>query len=188
MEIRKYSTPVNFIIFQVCWFACVMGAANNLGWLGPLLVLITVPLQIHLLTENHRAEILFVIICGISGSLLETLMIVANVYTPVDQGWGQVCPPWMAALWFNFALACQHQPGLAQRQICSGDHTGRTCRTGCLLGRRKIGGTHSCRDVQQGLRDTCCYVGPGPAAACLSARQADRCQAGRELKISCTPC
>ena len=31
-------------------------------------------------------------------------MIVANVYTPVDRGWGQVSPPWMAALWFNFAL------------------------------------------------------------------------------------
>ena len=104
MGIKKYSTPVNFIIFQTCWFACVMGAANNLRWLGPLLVLLTVPLQIHLLTENHRKEILFVITCGIFGTLLETLMIVANVYTPVDQGWGQVCPPWMAALWFNFAL------------------------------------------------------------------------------------
>jgi len=104
MGIKKYSTPVNFIIFQVCWFACVIGAAKNLGWLGPLLVFITVPLQIHLLTENHRAEIFFAIICGISGSLLETLMIVASVYTPVDQVWGQVCPPWMAALWFNFAL------------------------------------------------------------------------------------
>jgi hypothetical protein len=104
MGIKKYSTPVNFIIFQICWFACVMGAANNLGWLGPLLVLVTVPLQIRLLTENHRGEILFVITCGILGALLETLMIVANVYTPVDRGWGQVSPPWMAALWFNFAL------------------------------------------------------------------------------------
>jgi hypothetical protein len=104
MGIKKFAVPINFIIFQACWFACVMGAAKNLGWLGPLLVLITVPLQIHLLTENHRAEILFAIICGISGSLLETLMIVANVYSPVDQVWGQVCPPWMAALWFNFAM------------------------------------------------------------------------------------
>ena len=104
MGIKKYSTPVNFIIFQACWFACVIGAAKNLGWLGPLMVFITVPLQIHLLTENHRAEIYFAIICGISGFLLETLMIVASAYTPVDQGWGQVCPPWMAALWFNFAL------------------------------------------------------------------------------------
>lgn len=95
---------MNFIIFQACWFACVIGAAKNLGWMGPILVFITVPLQIHLLTENHKAEILFTVICGISGSLLETLMVVANVYTPIDQGWWQVCPPWMAALWFNFAL------------------------------------------------------------------------------------
>ena len=95
---------MNFIFFQACWFACVIGAAKNLGWLGPILVFITVPLQIHLLTENHKTEILFTIICGISGSLLETLMIVANVYTTVDLGFGQVCPPWMAALWFNFAL------------------------------------------------------------------------------------
>ena len=104
MKIKKIVVPINFIIFQACWFSCVMGAGKNLGWLGPLLVLITLPLQIHLLTENHRAEILFAIICGISGSLLETLMIVFSVYTPVDQGWGQICPPWMAALWFNFSM------------------------------------------------------------------------------------
>ena len=104
MRIEKFAVPINFIVFQVCWFACVMGAANNLWWLGPLLILITVPLQIHLLTVNHRAEILFVIICGISGFLLETLMIAGNAYTPLGQIWGQACPPWMAALWFNFAL------------------------------------------------------------------------------------
>jgi hypothetical protein len=104
MEIKKIAVPINFIIFQACWFACVMGAAKNLAWLGPLLVIITLPLQIHHLTENHRAEILFAIICGISGSLLETLMIVASVYAPVDQRWGQISPPWMAALWFNFAM------------------------------------------------------------------------------------
>jgi hypothetical protein len=104
MGIKKFAVPINFIIFQVCWFACAIGAAKNLAWLGPLMVFITVPLQIHLLTENHKAEIFFAVICGMSGFLLETLMIVANVYTPVDQGWGQVCPPWMAALWFNFAL------------------------------------------------------------------------------------
>ena len=98
MGIKKFAVPINFIIFEVCWFACVVGAAKNLGWLGPLLVFISVPLQIYLLTENLKAEIFFAIICGISGSLLETLMIVTNVYTPVDQLWGQVCPPWI-----NFA-------------------------------------------------------------------------------------
>ena len=104
MRIQKFSVPINFIVFQVCWFACVMGAANNLDWLGPLLVIITVPLQIRLLTKDYRAEILFVFICGISGFLLETLMIAGSIYTPVTMGWGLICPPWMAALWFNFAM------------------------------------------------------------------------------------
>jgi hypothetical protein len=104
MGIQKFSVPINFIFFQVCWFACVMGAANNLDWLGPLLVIITVPLQIRLLTQDYRAEILFVFICGISGFLLETLMIAGSIYTPVTMGWGPICPPWMAALWFNFAM------------------------------------------------------------------------------------
>ncbi len=104
MGTKRYSTPINFIVFQVCWFACILGGANNLGWLGPLLVIITVPLQIYFLTEKYRAEILFVIICGLSGFFLETFMILSNVYTPLDQRWGQLSPPWMTALWFNFAL------------------------------------------------------------------------------------
>jgi len=104
MGIEKFAVPINFIVFQVSWFACVMGAANNLWWPGPLLVLICVPLQIYLLTKGYRAEFLFVVVCGVSGFLLETLMIVSNVYTPVELLWGVVCPPWMAALWFNFAL------------------------------------------------------------------------------------
>ena len=35
MHIKKIAVPINFIIFQVCWFACVTGAAKNLVWLGP---------------------------------------------------------------------------------------------------------------------------------------------------------
>jgi hypothetical protein len=101
MGIQKFSVPINFIVFQVCWFACVMGAANNLDWLGPLLVIITVPLQIRLLTQDYRGEILF---GGFSGFLLETLMIAGSIYTPVTIAWGPICPPWMAALWINFAM------------------------------------------------------------------------------------
>ena len=29
---------VSFVAFQVCWFACVGGAARGLPWLGPLAV------------------------------------------------------------------------------------------------------------------------------------------------------
>ena len=29
---------INFLLFQIAWFACVLGAANNLPWVGPLVV------------------------------------------------------------------------------------------------------------------------------------------------------
>ena len=103
MALQKFSTPINFILFQACWFACVGGAAYQLGWLGPLLVLITVPLQIYLLTEDYRGEAFFALLCGISGFVLETGLILGRVYAPMGQGGLEICPPWMAALWFNFA-------------------------------------------------------------------------------------
>jgi hypothetical protein len=104
MKIKQFAVPINFIVFQACWFGSVLGTANNLGWLGPLLVFFTVPLQIYILTENHKVEFLFVMICGILGFFLETIMIVGNVYIPFDNSWGMFCPPWMAGLWFNFAM------------------------------------------------------------------------------------
>lgn len=104
MGIKKFSTPINFVIFQVCWFACVLGAAYDIGWLGPLMVLFMAPLQVYLLTDNHGAEFYFVLICGVSGFILETILIASKVYIPLGAWQLTVCPPWMAALWFNFAM------------------------------------------------------------------------------------
>lgn len=103
MEVKKFSTPINFVLFQACWFACVWGAANSYNWLGPTLVVLAVPLQVFLLTDRSNEEIHFIIICGLSGFLLETILILGGVYTPIGQKL-QICPPWMAALWFNFAM------------------------------------------------------------------------------------
>ena len=60
MRTARYATPVNFISFQVCWFASVLGAANNISWLGPLLVGITVPLQIYLVISIAMVAVLLV--------------------------------------------------------------------------------------------------------------------------------
>ncbi len=64
----------------------------------------TVPLQVFLLTERYREEFFFVIICGLTGFLLETMLIIFRVYSLPGQVNPLLCPPWMAALWFNFAM------------------------------------------------------------------------------------
>ena len=80
MELRRFSTLINLVTFELCWFGCVLGATKDLALLGPLLVLITVPLQVHFLTVNHKAEYLFVLLCGAGGFVLETMMILGGVY------------------------------------------------------------------------------------------------------------
>lgn len=104
MHLKKFSTPINFVLFQACWFACVWGAANDYSWLGPFLVALSVPLQVFLLTERYREEFFFVIICGLTGFFLETILILVRVYSLPGQTNILLCPPWMAALWFNFAM------------------------------------------------------------------------------------
>ena len=104
MNRLRVSTLTNFILFQTCWFATVWGAANDYRWLGPLLVTITVPLQLYLFTEHHKAETLFVLTCGITGFTLESILILGRVYLPVEQIALPLCPPWMVGLWFNLAM------------------------------------------------------------------------------------
>ena len=100
MDLRRFSTPINFVTFEFCWFGCVLGAANGMSWLGPLLVMTTVPLQVHYLTVNRKAEYMFVLFSGFGGFSLETFMILGGVYIPI--GDGKISPLWMTALWFNF--------------------------------------------------------------------------------------
>ncbi len=104
ISIKQYATPINFVLFQVGWFACVWGAGVNFNYLGPGVVAILVPLQIYFLTSRFTGEMIFAAICGVSGFFLETIMIISNVYLPVNQPDVLFCPPWMAALWFNFSM------------------------------------------------------------------------------------
>lgn len=104
MGLKRFATPINFVLFQAAWFGCVLGAANNYQWLGPVLVFVLVPLQIYFLTEHPGIESLFVLMCGLLGFSLETILIMAGVYIPAGSGNVPICPPWMAALWINFGL------------------------------------------------------------------------------------
>ena len=104
MDRGKLSTPVNFVLFQICWFGSVLGAANRIGWVGPFLVLMAIPPQIFWFTKEYKAEASFIVLCGLLGFCLETILIGFGVYVPVGKGNLPVCPPWMVGLWVNFGM------------------------------------------------------------------------------------
>jgi hypothetical protein len=88
------------------WFACVLGAAGGIHWLGaPVVVTL---LAFHLVTRAERSvlRILSVTLVSICfGFCLDSLLIVAGVYAPVR--WlipSPLATIWLLTLWANFSL------------------------------------------------------------------------------------
>ena len=94
---------LNAVLFQMAWFAAVLGAAKGMSWLGPL-VMVPV-LGVHLArAENRSGEIKLLVAAGILGFLLDTVLVAAGVFLPVPSLFPRpFSPPWMVGLWLNFA-------------------------------------------------------------------------------------
>lgn len=94
---------LNVALFQVAWFAAVLGAANGATWLGPLVMLAV--LGVHLATTQDRhGELKLLGVAGLTGFLFDTSLVAAGVFTPVQALLPHpFSPPWMIGLWLNFA-------------------------------------------------------------------------------------
>ncbi len=94
---------LNAALFQIAWFAAVLGAAKGMSWLGPL-VMVPV-LGVHLaMAENRSGEIKLLVAAGILGFLFDTALVTAGIFLPVPYLLPRpFSPPWMVGLWLNFA-------------------------------------------------------------------------------------
>ncbi len=93
----------NFILFQVGWFACVLGGANDRPWLGTGIAVAIVAWHVARAGRPRDEMILALISAGI-GALADSVL--------VASGWvryasGTVvpgaAPVWLVAMWMLFA-------------------------------------------------------------------------------------
>ena len=93
---------VNFILFQIGWFACVIGAAKQMPWLGVATVLAIV---IWHLTQAKQAkkELQLLIIALVIGGTFDQIMLNHQLITYQAHGWSSmIVPVWILALWAEF--------------------------------------------------------------------------------------
>lgn len=98
---------LNTIGFIVTSITCYQGAMRGAPWLGlmvfSLLVMFFLPY-----TEKKKERILLAIIVGVTGFLLDSILIMLNIYTVrIDTRWllpASLCPEWILALWLNFGF------------------------------------------------------------------------------------
>jgi hypothetical protein len=98
---------INFVLFQLGWFACVLGAAKNLPWLGVIVVLAI--LAWHLWqAKQAKPEILLLLIALLIGGLFDQTMLTTGLISYQAHGWDNalhstsIVPAWILALWAVF--------------------------------------------------------------------------------------
>ena len=100
---------VNIVAFQLSWWGCILGAAKDLTYLGPAMMIIFLIVHYFLFVTDIR-ELYLVAIFGVIGTLIDSLMflsgsfIYSGSYTPDIF----VAPLWITAMWAGFSATVNH--------------------------------------------------------------------------------
>jgi hypothetical protein len=93
----------NFLAFQIGWFACVLGGAHDLPWVGTGIALVIVAWHLTR-AARPKQELLLVLSAAAIGALFDTLLVWLGWFT-YSSGTliAGTAPHWMVALWMLFA-------------------------------------------------------------------------------------
>ena len=101
---------VNFIAFQIGWFAAVLGAGHGMPWLGVVIIPLVLLLDL-VLSADWRQELIVALAAAVMGFAVDTGLVAAGVFAPVPFLVPHpFSPPWMVMLWVNQATtlnSCQ---------------------------------------------------------------------------------
>lgn len=94
---------INFVGFQVSWFAAVISAANNAPWIG--VAVITLIVFVHLLrSEYPYNELVLIMLIGLLGGLLDSVFVFFQwVSYPSGHIHENLTAYWIIAMWMSFA-------------------------------------------------------------------------------------
>ena len=98
----NFQIIVNFVLFQIGWFACVLGAAKQLPWAGAAVVVAIVIVHLRL-AKQAKPEIILLLISMLIGGSYDQLMQHNALLSYQAHGWAAaVVPVWIIALWAVF--------------------------------------------------------------------------------------
>ena len=99
---------LNFLLYQIGWFACILGAAYARPWQGIALALSLVAVHLWLAT-NRLGQIKILAAAAGIGLLVDSVLLLAGVFTFPNGMFVAWLPPlWMSVLWIQFATTLQY--------------------------------------------------------------------------------
>jgi len=100
--IRKLA---NFVLFQVAWFACVLGGAAGLVLPATAAGILAVLVNIAFIGGDRRRDTRAAIAATAVGCCVDSACLALGAYELIgDPAFPLLCPPWLAALWGVFGV------------------------------------------------------------------------------------
>ncbi|MBK8537787.1 MAG: DUF2878 domain-containing protein [Candidatus Competibacteraceae bacterium] len=97
---------LNFIAFQIGWFACVLGGAHGWPWLGVGVTAAIIALHLYR-AARPSTEAVLIVLSGLLGFIADSLLTgMGLLQFPSGQLHRHFAPYWMVAMWMAFATTC----------------------------------------------------------------------------------
>ncbi len=94
---------LNLVVFQIGWFACVLGGAYGLPWLGTVCALLIVTWHVSRLPQPS-VELRLILLAGAIGLILDSLPVLLGLIHYTSGNLVSGLPPhWIVAMWLLFA-------------------------------------------------------------------------------------
>jgi hypothetical protein len=93
---------INFVVFQVCWFACVVGASRGIPWLGPVVVAMFAAAHLWATPAGRprAAQAWLLGLAAAIGYAADSALVLSGVLSfPPHASLGWPSSAWMVALW-----------------------------------------------------------------------------------------
>lgn len=93
----------NIVAFKIGWLASVIGAANELPFIGPAVVMAVIGIHLHAANDASR-EFTLIVLTGAIGAVWDSVMVAAGWLSyPSGNLVADVAPYWIIAMWMLFA-------------------------------------------------------------------------------------
>ncbi len=94
---------LNVAAFKIGWVSSVVGAAQQMPWIGPVVVAIAVAVHLRF-SPRPAAEMLLLAACALLGGLFDSLLVASGwVQYPSGLVSPLLAPYWIVGMWVLFA-------------------------------------------------------------------------------------
>jgi len=105
-EVLKMFRLLNFVAYQLAWFACVLGAAHHLASAGAAFAIAVT--AVHLALRRDASELRLVACAAAIGFLVDSALVRAHFVEFASASLDGWAPFWMVSLWMAFATTLNH--------------------------------------------------------------------------------